>query len=62
MGIYFLMRGSCGFVLPKHGNVKYLNINVGYQFGIIDIVGSMFLMDFKRDQEDLMSHKMKMYR
>lgn len=43
MGMYFLKEGSCGFVLPKHRNIKYINIDVGQHFGIIDIVGSMFL-------------------
>ena len=28
-GMYFLKEGSCGFVLPKHGNIKYINIDVG---------------------------------
>jgi hypothetical protein len=39
--IYFLQAGECGFVLPKHENIKYINIPVGANFGIIDIIGSV---------------------
>jgi CRP-like cAMP-binding protein len=39
--IYFLMDGECGFVLPKHDNIKYINVTVGNHFGLIDIVGSI---------------------
>jgi len=36
-----MQRGSCGFALPKHQNLKYININIGMHFGIIDIVASL---------------------
>lgn len=39
--IYFVKSGNCGFVLPKHANAKYIDINVGAHFGIIDIVASV---------------------
>ena len=39
--IYFLMSGECGYVLPKHKNIKYINFTMGNQFGVIDIVGSV---------------------
>lgn len=38
--IFFLKKGSCGFVLPKHKNAKYVDINLGNTFGIVDIIGS----------------------
>ena len=38
---YFLKSGECGFVLPKHSNLKYIEISEGSYFGIIDIVGSL---------------------
>jgi CRP-like cAMP-binding protein len=38
--IWFLMKGECGFVLPNHGNLKYIDIASGQYFGVIDIVGS----------------------
>ena len=38
--IFFLKRGECGLVLPKHKNLKYINISPGNFFGVIDIVGS----------------------
>ena len=40
-GIYFMKEGSCGFVLPKHENIKYINIDLGTHFGVIDIVGTL---------------------
>jgi hypothetical protein len=29
-------------VLPKHSNIKYVNVNKGNQFGFVDILGSVF--------------------
>jgi hypothetical protein len=44
--IYFLKEGSCGFVLSKKYNqAKYIDIPPGCTFGIIDIIGSILLMD-----------------
>jgi hypothetical protein len=40
--IYFMKRGSCGFVLPKHDNLKFLGAKDGNVVGISDIVGSMY--------------------
>lgn len=48
--IFFLIKGIASFVLPKYDNVQYININVGYHFGVIDIVGSCQMQDF--DLED----------
>lgn len=36
--IYFLKNGECGFVLPKHHNLKYIDMKQGQYFGVIDIV------------------------
>ena len=49
--IYFLKEGSCGFVLPKHKNAKYINITTGAHFGIIDIVSSSFSV--KNDNQEI---------
>lgn len=39
--IYFLKSGEAGFVLPaKYNSVKYIDIDIGATFGVIDIVGS----------------------
>lgn len=38
--IFFLVSGKASFVLPRFNNLKYININVGSHFGMIDIVGS----------------------
>lgn len=55
-GIYFLMQGSCGFVLPKHKNAKYITIKPGSQFGIIDIVGCILQLEHD-EQEDVLDKK-----
>lgn len=39
--IYFLKNGDCGFVLPKFNNSRYISINNGNYFGVIDIIGSL---------------------
>jgi hypothetical protein len=60
-GMYFLKEGSCGFVLPKHNNVKYINVDIGSYFGIMDIVCSVLQNDaFNLD--DWISKKDKMKR
>jgi hypothetical protein len=38
--IYFLKKGECAFVLPKHMNLPYICISSGQYFGVIDVVGS----------------------
>ena len=40
--IYFKQSGSCGFVLPKHNNLKYINIDDGMHFGIMQAKCYMF--------------------
>jgi hypothetical protein len=40
--IYFLQEGACGFVIPKHNNIKYVNVQKGNHFGFVDILGSIF--------------------
>lgn len=39
--ISFLNKGDVGFVLPKYNNVKYINVDEGAHFGIIDIMCSI---------------------
>ena len=43
--IYFLKQGSCGNVLPRHSNIKYIDMNTGSCFGVIDIIGSMLVSE-----------------
>lgn len=43
--IYFLKKGSMGFVLPKHDNFKFVDIGHGNTFGIVDIIGSMLRLE-----------------
>ena len=39
--VYFLKKGTCSFVLPKHQNATYISIDLGKTFGIADIIGSV---------------------
>ena len=39
--IYFFKDGEAGFVLPKHRNLKFIDIYKGAFFGVVDICGSM---------------------
>jgi CRP-like cAMP-binding protein len=59
--IYFLKVGNCGFVLPKFDNTKYVNVKLGNNFGIEDIVGSI-IKNEDVTQEDWMCHKDKLLR
>ena len=43
--IYFMKAGSCAFVLPKYDNAKYINVTIGYHFGMEDFVGSIIKND-----------------
>jgi len=53
--IYFLMHGSCSYVLPKHSNARYVNICEGHCFGIADIIYS--IMKAQIDINDLFQYK-----
>ena len=35
-----MSKGRAGFVLPKFKNAVYIEITIGQDFGIIEIVGS----------------------
>lgn len=50
--IYFLREGNCGFVLPKHSNAKYINIEKRSHFGLIDIVGYICESENQADLEN----------
>lgn len=43
--VYFLKSGEAGFVLPKHNNFKYIDINTGHEFGMLDVIGSILQAD-----------------
>ena len=38
--IYFFKKGSAGYVLPRHKDFVYLNLSIGYHFGVSCIVAS----------------------
>ena len=58
--IYFLIKGKAGFVLPKYKNTTFIEISVGTQFGIIDIVGSILSKNVALD--NWIAHKDKLKR
>ena len=39
--IYFLIKGKAAFVLPSYENTRYIDINSGNHFGVMDIIGSV---------------------
>jgi hypothetical protein len=36
-----MLSGKSGYVLPKYKNTTYINISVGSNFGLIDILSSV---------------------
>ena len=38
--IYFIIKGDAALVLPLYDNAKYVTIDSGDHFGIVDIIGS----------------------
>jgi hypothetical protein len=59
--INFMKDGSCAFVLPKYENAKYINVTLGYHFGMEDLVGSIIKND-DIHQDDWMGNKDKLIR
>jgi len=45
--IYFMQAGSCGFVLSQYNNLKYVDIDAGMHFGLIDIISSLIEYDLQ---------------
>jgi len=42
-----LKQGNCGYVLPRHQNIKYIDLNVGSLMGVVDIVGDTIGQDMQ---------------
>jgi len=40
--IFFMNKGTAHFVLPIFNNQKYISVDDGDHFGLIDIIGSQF--------------------
>lgn len=36
--VYFMVRGTAGYVLPRYENAVYIKIESGDHFGIVDLV------------------------
>lgn len=51
--IYFLLKGEVSFVLPTHRNVKYIDIQTGDQFGLMDIAGEQIFKQTQSNQKDV---------
>jgi len=43
--IYFLNKGRCGLVLPRHKNLLYISFHEGCNFGLVDVIGSVMKYD-----------------
>ena len=44
--IFFMLSGKANYVLPSYDNAGYIDIKIGDQFGIIDIIGSSINHEF----------------
>ena len=51
MNLQFMKDGSCGFVLPKYNNTKYINVSIGCEFGVEDIIGSILKNELASDDD-----------
>jgi hypothetical protein len=60
--ILFLCSGSCSFVLPKNYNFKYIDLQKGCYFGLIDIIGSVFKLGQKEDLDEWIKYKDQLVR
>jgi hypothetical protein len=56
-----MKAGACAFVLPKYDNAKYINITLGYHFGMEDLVHSVINNDDIM-MSDWVSHKERLTR
>ena len=59
-GVFFLVSGRAGFVLPSFDDVKYIDIKEGDKFGIIDIYGSSVAQ--KIDENEWYLRRSNLYR
>lgn len=50
--IYFVVKSSCSYVLPKYTNQPFLKIANGTMFGVIDIIA----VCFEREGEESTEH------
>ena len=55
--VFFLKRGSCGFVLPRYSNIKYIDVDVGATFGLVEIIGNHVLRGVDKSDISLKSKK-----
>ena len=53
--MFFLLKGTASYVLPQYNNTKYINIEIGDQFGLIDVIASAHFQNF--DPEDWFQRK-----
>ena len=43
--VFFLVKGACGYVLPRYENKAYLQIQEGKHFGHVELAADKSLMD-----------------
>lgn len=57
--IYFLIDGVASFVLPSFDNTRYIDIEVGDHFGMMDIAGCARTQDFEMTEWYSKKHQLK---
>jgi CRP-like cAMP-binding protein len=60
--IYFLKDGHCSFVLPRHQNAKYIDIEKRSHFGVHDIIGYICESEDQNNLENWIQQKGKLMR
>ena len=55
--IYFFQRGQAGYILPRHKNLTYINLNKGKQFGITCILGCILEKEGRFDIDNWIQYK-----
>lgn len=58
--IFFMLSGKANYVLPSYDNVGYIDIQIGDNFGIVDIVGSS--INHKFEVNNWFEHKSCLFR
>lgn len=57
VSIYFVKDGNCGFILPRHKNIKYIDLVKGSYFGLTDIIATMLHIDKENELDQWMKYK-----
>ena len=55
--IYFFQNGNAGYVLPRHKNLVYINLNKGKCFGVTCLIGSFLNDEIDFDIDNWITYK-----